>query len=91
MRAYSKHQASYIFRVQDLDLVGLARTFGLLRLPRMPELNGRAAESWEDADVNVCHSYTSFTMYHDNANAIATSGTHTHTPTPQKKRSAKPS
>lgn len=53
VRAYSKHQATYIFRVQDLDLVGLARAFGLLRLPRMPEFSGLPKDTWEDAAVNV--------------------------------------
>ena len=35
VRAYSKHEASYIFRLQDLDLVGVAKSFGLLRLPKI--------------------------------------------------------
>jgi hypothetical protein len=39
--------------VQDLDLIGLARAFGLLRLPRMPELKDRDLRDWEDADVDV--------------------------------------
>lgn len=53
VRAYSKHEASYIFRVKDLDLVGLAKTYGLVRLPRMPELKGIEITDWKDADVNV--------------------------------------
>lgn len=55
IRAYSKHEASYIFRLKDLDLVGVARSFGLLRLPRCPELKGvdTKAMGWIDADVNV--------------------------------------
>ncbi|KAI0035944.1 P-loop containing nucleoside triphosphate hydrolase protein [Vararia minispora EC-137] len=54
VRAYSKHEASYIFRVKDLDLVGLARCYGLLRLPRMPELKGRDVreDGWKDAEVD---------------------------------------
>ncbi|PIL24178.1 transporter [Ganoderma sinense ZZ0214-1] len=57
VRAYSKHEASYIFRVKDLDFVGLAKSFGLLRLPRMPELKDVARDGWEDADVNW-HTYS---------------------------------
>lgn len=38
IRFYSKHQAMYIFRLQDLDLAGAAASYGLLRLPSMPEL-----------------------------------------------------
>jgi ATP-dependent RNA helicase DDX55/SPB4 len=54
VRAYSKHEASYIFRVKDLDLVGVAKSFGLLRLPRMPELKDLSRDGWEDAEVDVC-------------------------------------
>jgi ATP-dependent RNA helicase DDX55/SPB4 len=53
VQAYSKHEASYIFRVKDLDLVGVAKSFGLLRLPKMPELKSVNREGWEDADVSV--------------------------------------
>ncbi|KAF7432977.1 ATP-dependent rRNA helicase spb4 [Pleurotus ostreatus] len=52
VRAYSKHEASYIFRIKDLDLVGVAKSFGLLRLPRMPELPQANRAQWMDADVN---------------------------------------
>lgn len=53
VRAYSKHEASYIFRIKDLDLVGIAKSFGLLKLPRMPELHHVNKGAWEDADVDV--------------------------------------
>jgi len=53
IRAYTKHEASYIFRIKDLNLVGVARSFGLLRLPRCPELKGvdKEAMGWTDVDV----------------------------------------
>lgn len=38
LRSYSKHQASSIFRVPDLDWEALGKAWGLLRLPTMPEL-----------------------------------------------------
>lgn len=38
LKAYSKHQASSIFRVTDLDWEDLGRAWGLLKLPKMPEL-----------------------------------------------------
>ncbi|KAL4870908.1 hypothetical protein BDV12DRAFT_164891 [Aspergillus spectabilis] len=38
LRSYSKHQASSIFRVADLDWEGLGKSWGLLKLPKMPEL-----------------------------------------------------
>ncbi|KIJ70539.1 hypothetical protein HYDPIDRAFT_23639 [Hydnomerulius pinastri MD-312] len=52
VRAYSKHEASYIFRIKDLDLVGVAKSYGLLRLPRMPELKDADRTGWEDARVD---------------------------------------
>ncbi|KAI6113657.1 DEAD-domain-containing protein [Pisolithus croceorrhizus] len=52
VRAYSKHEASYIFRLKALDLIGVAKAFGLLRLPRMPELKDVDMEGWEDAQVS---------------------------------------
>lgn len=38
VRSYSKHQASSIFRVGDLDWEDLGNAWGLLKLPKMPEL-----------------------------------------------------
>lgn len=38
VKAYSKHQASSIFRVADLNWEDLGNAWGLLRLPKMPEL-----------------------------------------------------
>ncbi|KAL4254096.1 DEAD box helicase family protein [Abortiporus biennis] len=52
VQAYSKHEASYIFRIKVLDLIGVARCFGLLRLPRMPELNKVDRTNWDDAEVD---------------------------------------
>ncbi|KAI9674104.1 MAG: ATP-dependent rRNA helicase spb4 [Caeruleum heppii] len=42
LKAYSKHQASSIFRVSSLDWEALGHAWALLRLPRMPEL-----KKWE--------------------------------------------
>lgn len=38
IRYYSKHTALSIFRLSELDYVGTARMYGLIRLPRMPEM-----------------------------------------------------
>ncbi|KHO01831.1 DEAD-like helicase [Metarhizium album ARSEF 1941] len=38
VRSYGAHQATSIFRVSDLDWEDLAKAWGLLRMPRMPEL-----------------------------------------------------
>lgn len=37
VKYYSKHMASSIFRMASLDYLGVARMYGLLRLPKMPE------------------------------------------------------
>ncbi|CZT09369.1 probable ATP-dependent rRNA helicase spb4 [Rhynchosporium agropyri] len=42
VKAYSKHQASSIFRVADLEWTDLGNAWGLVRLPKMPEL-----KKWE--------------------------------------------
>lgn len=44
VRSYGKHQASSIFQVKDLDWEDLGRGWGLLRLPKMPELKGFAGD-----------------------------------------------
>ncbi|KAI1629987.1 ATP-dependent rRNA helicase spb4 [Exophiala viscosa] len=38
VRSYSKHQASSIFRVADIDWADHASAWGLLKMPKMPEL-----------------------------------------------------
>jgi ATP-dependent RNA helicase DDX55/SPB4 len=66
VRAYCKHEASYIFRIKDLDLVGVAKSFGLLRLPRMPELQNVDKVGWVDAILNVRFFFLLFSVciYH---------------------------
>lgn len=38
IRAYSKHECSFILRVNDLNLGKIATCYGLLKMPLMPEL-----------------------------------------------------
>ena len=38
VKAYSKHQASHIFRINELDWEDLGKGWALLKLPKMPEL-----------------------------------------------------
>lgn len=40
VRSYSKHEASSIFRTQDLDWTDLAKQYGMVQLPKMAELKG---------------------------------------------------
>lgn len=56
VRAYSKHQASSIFRVSDLEWEDLGQMWGLLRLPKMPEL-----KKWEgDRSLGVHVDFDNF-------------------------------
>jgi ATP-dependent RNA helicase DDX55/SPB4 len=56
VRAYSKHTASSIFRVDGLDWTELGHAWGLLRLPRMPEL-----KKWEgDKSLGVDIDFNTF-------------------------------
>ncbi|ORY27454.1 P-loop containing nucleoside triphosphate hydrolase protein [Naematelia encephala] len=64
LRAYSKHEASFIFRVADVDFGELGVAYGLLRLPAMPEIkewrrkraavdsSEHTAFEWKDAEVD---------------------------------------
>lgn len=41
IQAYVKHDCQLICTLEDLDVVGVANDFGLLRLPKMSELSNR--------------------------------------------------
>lgn len=53
IRFYQEHQAKFIFRLKDLDISGVAKSFGLLRLPRMPELKGISSIDFKESPVNI--------------------------------------
>uniref|UniRef100_A0A3P9H8J9 ATP-dependent RNA helicase n=1 Tax=Oryzias latipes TaxID=8090 RepID=A0A3P9H8J9_ORYLA len=53
VQAYAKHECSLIFRLKDLDFAALARGFGLLRLPKMPELRGKTFPDFPEAAVDT--------------------------------------
>ncbi|XP_073999366.1 ATP-dependent RNA helicase DDX55 [Rhodnius prolixus] len=44
IRAYTKHDSNFILRVNDIQFANLAKSYGLLRLPKMPELKGKSLE-----------------------------------------------
>jgi ATP-dependent RNA helicase DDX55/SPB4 len=52
VRSYSKHQASSIFRVTDLEWADLAQGWGLLKLPKMPELKGWDRKNYKAEEVD---------------------------------------
>lgn len=53
IRSYSKHEASFIFRLKDLDLARVAKSYGLLKLPKMPELKDIDVSSWNVSEPDV--------------------------------------
>lgn len=49
IRSYQKHSATSIFRLDALDFTNIGKSYGLLRLPRMPELKNKKLteeETW---------------------------------------------
>ncbi|KAL8867361.1 MAG: hypothetical protein Q9174_005714 [Haloplaca sp. 1 TL-2023] len=66
VKAYSKHQASSIFRISDLDWADLGRAWGLLKLPKMPEL-----KKWDgDRKLGLDIDFDDY-AYKDKAREIA--------------------
>ncbi|MCJ1414397.1 ATP-dependent rRNA helicase spb4 [Xylographa parallela] len=56
VKSYSKHQASSIFRVADLDWEDSGKAWGLLKLPKMPEL-----KRWEgDKSLGVKVDFSNY-------------------------------
>lgn len=53
IQAYQKHECYLILRLKDLDLGKVFMGFGLLKLPRMPELKGRDLSSFQEVDIDV--------------------------------------
>jgi ATP-dependent RNA helicase DDX55/SPB4 len=52
VRSYSKHQATSIFRIANLDWADLAQGWGLLKLPKMPELKGWDRQGYQAEEVD---------------------------------------
>ncbi|XP_011874809.1 PREDICTED: probable ATP-dependent RNA helicase DDX55 homolog isoform X2 [Vollenhovia emeryi] len=53
VQAYSKHECNLILQLKDIDLGKLAMGFGLLRMPRMPELKGKNVSSFVGPEIDV--------------------------------------
>nr|CAB3237243.1 ATP-dependent RNA helicase DDX55-like [Phallusia mammillata] len=53
IQAYVKHECNLIFRIKDLQLGELATGFGLLRLPKMPELKNKKITGFVQSDVDT--------------------------------------
>lgn len=53
VQAYSKHECNLILRLKDIDLGKLAMGFGLLRMPKMPELRKKDVSSFINSEIDV--------------------------------------
>ncbi|KAJ3359133.1 hypothetical protein HDU91_005001 [Kappamyces sp. JEL0680] len=50
VRSYKEHQASYIFQLGQLDMPRVCKGFGLLRLPRVPELKSMDMTGFQEIE-----------------------------------------
>jgi ATP-dependent RNA helicase DDX55/SPB4 len=55
LRAYKEHICSYIFRFDQLDIGAVAKSYALLRLPKIPETRGVRGRAivFESTDINT--------------------------------------
>jgi len=53
IQAYRKHDCNLIFRIKDLNYGSVAKGFGLLRMPRMPELKNVKVVDFKPAEVDI--------------------------------------
>merc|ERR1719312_365451 len=54
IQSYSKHECDLLLKIKDLDLGGIAASYGLLRMPRMPELKNIKITNFQpDNSVDV--------------------------------------
>ncbi|KAJ3008641.1 UNVERIFIED_CONTAM: ATP-dependent RNA helicase ddx55 [Siphonaria sp. JEL0065] len=52
IRSYTEHQASSIFRIRSVDFASLAQSFGILRMPKVPELKTVKVVGFVEERVN---------------------------------------
>ena len=53
IQSYTKHMCKAIFILKELDMDGLVQSFGLLKVPKMPELKNRTIELELPDDIDV--------------------------------------
>ncbi|PNF27903.1 ATP-dependent RNA helicase DDX55 [Cryptotermes secundus] len=52
IHAYSRYECNVILRLKDLNFGTLATGFGLLKLPKMPELQGKDVSDFEEVHID---------------------------------------
>ncbi|CAL1685626.1 unnamed protein product [Lasius platythorax] len=53
VQSYSKHECNLILRLKDIDMGKLAMGFGLLRMPKMPELKGKDVTFFIGPEIDI--------------------------------------
>ncbi|KAJ8299141.1 hypothetical protein KUTeg_023201 [Tegillarca granosa] len=53
VRFYAKHECNMIFRLKDLDYGKMATGFGLIKIPKMPELKGKDLSDFEETEIDI--------------------------------------
>lgn len=53
IQAYNKHECSLILQLKDINLGMLAMGFGLLKMPKMPELKGKDVSSFISPEIDI--------------------------------------
>lgn len=53
IQSYQKHECNLILRLKDLDLGKVFMGFGLLKVPRMPEVKGRDLSVFQEIDIDI--------------------------------------
>lgn len=52
VRFYKEHHAQMIFQLKQLDFGAVARSFGLLHIPKMPEFSKLTVVGFEESDID---------------------------------------
>lgn len=53
IQSYSKHECNLILRLKDIDMGKLAMGFGLLKMPKMPELKGKDVSFFVSSEIDI--------------------------------------
>lgn len=53
VRAYSKHECSLLLRIKEFPFGQVATTYGLLQLPKMPELKKYDSSGFSPVDIDL--------------------------------------
>lgn len=53
IQSYRKHECSLIFQLKELDLCKLADGFGLIHLPKMPEISEKDKNNFKRLDIDT--------------------------------------